>query len=198
MKFKTKCRRCGDPTRPESECPQCVDGYIILEGEPTNSPIDDMSDPWVAPDTVCGPVTLSGTMALSSNPPVRSGISGALDDVAAFHDACWIRERKPEDPAALIRRVSRHRLLREEYHETEDAMMDGDVTEVADGLADIIYIALGSALVFYGRERFAKVWAEVQRSNMAKIIDGSVVRRKDGKVLKPAGWTPPDIEGALK
>lgn len=43
-----------------------------------------------------------------------------------------------------------------------------------------------------------RVWAEVQRSNMAKLVDGKVVRRtEDGKVLKPAGWTAPDIAGVL-
>ncbi|MFC4128897.1 pyrophosphohydrolase domain-containing protein [Nocardia rhizosphaerae] len=43
-----------------------------------------------------------------------------------------------------------------------------------------------------------RVWAEVQRSNMAKLVDGKVVRRpEDGKILKPAGWTPPDIAGVL-
>jgi hypothetical protein len=32
---------------------------------------------------------------------------------------------------------------------------------------------------------------------MAKLVDGKVIRREDGKVLKPAGWTPPDIAGAM-
>lgn len=43
-----------------------------------------------------------------------------------------------------------------------------------------------------------KVWAEVQRSNMAKLVDGKVVRRtQDNKILKPEGWTAPDIAGVL-
>lgn len=47
------------------------------------------------------------------------------------------------------------------------------------------------------------LWDEVQRSNEAKAIeqpDGSfkVVRRADGKILKPPGWTPPDIAGVLR
>ncbi|MEV6219771.1 hypothetical protein [Nocardia sp. NPDC051833] len=41
------------------------------------------------------------------------------------------------------------------------------------------------------------VWAEVQRSNMAKVVDGKVRRRVDGKIEKPTGWTPPDIAGVL-
>jgi predicted HAD superfamily Cof-like phosphohydrolase len=42
------------------------------------------------------------------------------------------------------------------------------------------------------------VFAEVHRSNMAKLMpDGTVLRRADGKVEKPSGWTPPDIAGIL-
>jgi predicted HAD superfamily Cof-like phosphohydrolase len=28
--------------------------------------------------------------------------------------------------------------------------------------------------------------------------DGTVKRRADGKVMKPDGWTPPDIAGVLE
>ena len=43
------------------------------------------------------------------------------------------------------------------------------------------------------------VWNEVARSNLAKIDDetGKVLKRVDGKVLKPEGWTPPDIKSIL-
>ena len=42
------------------------------------------------------------------------------------------------------------------------------------------------------------VFAEVHRSNMAKLLpDGSVLRRADNKILKPDGWTPPDIRQVL-
>ena len=34
---------------------------------------------------------------------------------------------------------------------------------------------------------------EVHRSNMAKLVDGKVIRREDGKVLKPEGWQPPQL-----
>jgi predicted HAD superfamily Cof-like phosphohydrolase len=38
-------------------------------------------------------------------------------------------------------------------------------------------------------------WKEVMRSNFAKIgDDGKVRKREDGKVLKPVGWTPPDLK----
>ncbi len=37
---------------------------------------------------------------------------------------------------------------------------------------------------------------EIQRSNMDKFRDG-IKRRADGKILKPEGWTAPDIKTIL-
>lgn len=38
-------------------------------------------------------------------------------------------------------------------------------------------------------------WKEVMRTNFAKIDKdtGKVRKREDGKVLKPTGWTPPNL-----
>ncbi|WP_280195817.1 hypothetical protein [Nocardia farcinica] len=55
-----------------------------------------------------------------------------------------------------------------------------------------------SALAVLLRIPLDRVWAEVARSNFAKFVDGKVIRRDDGKILKPADWTPPDIRGALQ
>ena len=43
-------------------------------------------------------------------------------------------------------------------------------------------------------------WNEVARSNLSKIdsTTGKVVKRKDGKVLKPDGWTPPQLKEFIK
>ena len=133
-----------------------------------------------------------------AEPP--SGIEGAVHDVLAFAEATGdhlVGNRDPHPPA-LVRRKSRLNLLREEMRELEDAVIDNDVGEVADAYADIIYIVLGSAIMHLGVERFCRVWREVQRSNMAKCVDGKIVMRDDGKILKPEGWTPPDIAGALR
>lgn len=70
-----------------------------------------------------------------------------------------------------------------------------DTVEVADALADIDYVVQGAALVF-GLPH-DEVFAEVHRSNMAKLVNGEVIRREDGKILKPEGWTPPDVAGVL-
>ena len=44
-----------------------------------------------------------------------------------------------------------------------------------------------------------EVWDEVARSNLQKIgPDGKVHKREDGKVMKPEGWTPPDIKSLFE
>jgi predicted HAD superfamily Cof-like phosphohydrolase len=39
-------------------------------------------------------------------------------------------------------------------------------------------------------------WDEVAKSNLSKIdqTTGKVLRREDGKILKPEGWSPPKLE----
>ena len=102
---------------------------------------------------------------------------------------------KPELPDSKERTL-RMKLLAEEMYEYTAAENDNDIVEIADALADIIYIACGTA-VAYGIP-LDDVFEEVHASNMAKLVDGKPIYREDGKVLKPEGWKPPDIEGVLK
>lgn len=78
--------------------------------------------------------------------------------------------------------------MREEIDEFIAA--DGLVDQI-DAVIDLIYFALGT-LVEQGVE--ADPYFElVHTANMAKLSgDGSVSRRDDSKVLKPAGWHPPE------
>lgn len=117
------------------------------------------------------------------------------EKVKEFHQAFGQRVgTKPEFPDAAEREL-RMKLLREEYVEYMTAENTNDFIEVADALADIIYIACGTA-VSYGIP-LDDVFAEVHRSNMAKLVDGKVIRREDGKVQKPESWTPPNIKNII-
>lgn len=113
-----------------------------------------------------------------------------------FHQAFGVEgdRLEPGLPSESLARL-RFDLLHEEFEEYREAAEAGDLVEVADALADIVYIAYGSART-YGVP-LDRVLAEVHRSNMAKLVDGRVVRRADGKVLKPAGWVAPDVAGVL-
>lgn len=70
---------------------------------------------------------------------------------------------------------------------------DCDLVGVADALADLIYVIEGTNLEF-GIDGKA-VFDVVHAANMQKTTGP---RRADGKILKPAGWQPPDIAGELR
>lgn len=96
-------------------------------------------------------------------------------------------------------RELRIKLLTEEMGEYLKAEADRDLVEVADGLLDIVVIAWGTLLTYFGEEASTDAATEVWRSNLAKVDGpGLPIRRADGKILKPEGWKPPDIEGVLR
>jgi predicted HAD superfamily Cof-like phosphohydrolase len=117
-------------------------------------------------------------------------------DVKDFHQAFGQRiGEKPEFPNDEERKL-RVKLLKEEVWEYMDGESFNDLVEVADALADIIYIACGTA-VSYGIP-LDEIFEEVHASNMAKLVDGKVIRRADGKIQKPEGWQPPNISAILQ
>lgn len=88
-------------------------------------------------------------------------------------------------------------LIKEEAAEFEEAANNQDLIEMADAIADILYVTLGAACAL-GVDAEA-LFNEVHRSNMTKVwADGSVRKREaDGKILKPPTYSPADIEKVL-
>jgi predicted HAD superfamily Cof-like phosphohydrolase len=89
-------------------------------------------------------------------------------------------------------------LVLEEAQEYQEAVEAGDLVEIADALADIVYVAYGAALE-HGID-LDKVLEEVHRSNMSKLHHetGEPIYREDGKVLKGKNYTPPAVADILK
>jgi predicted HAD superfamily Cof-like phosphohydrolase len=89
------------------------------------------------------------------------------------------------------------KLIEEEVGELKVAIDNNNNLEVFDALLDIMVVTAGAihSAGFNGEEG----WKEVMRSNFAKIDTqtGKVRKREDGKVLKPLGWTPPDLKNYL-
>lgn len=87
------------------------------------------------------------------------------------------------------------KLIEEEFHELQDA---GSAVDELDALIDILVVTIG-AIHSMGADAEG-AWQEVMRSNLAKIDaeTGKVRKRQDGKVLKPDGWLPPNLEPFLK
>ena len=89
-------------------------------------------------------------------------------------------------------------LIDEEVRELYDAITAHNKVETLDALIDILVVTIG-ALHSMGADTEG-AWKEVMRTNFAKIDKetGKVRKRKDGKVLKPVGWTPPELAPYLK
>lgn len=66
-----------------------------------------------------------------------------------------------------------------------------DKVKVAKELADLLYVVYGTADTF--DIDIDRVFEEVHRSNMSKLVDGKPLKRKDGKVLKGPNYTPPNL-----
>lgn len=93
----------------------------------------------------------------------------------------------------------RQELIREEHNEYIDAVAQFDIVEICDGLLDKIVVEWGTLLALVGAGIAEELAGEVAQSNLNKVIgDGLPMFREDGKVIKPEGWSPPDIEGVLR
>jgi predicted HAD superfamily Cof-like phosphohydrolase len=86
-------------------------------------------------------------------------------------------------------------LVNEEFKELFDAVGRKDIIETADACADLIWVVEG--LMYSLGIDPQTVWDEVARSNHSKTVDGKLIKRDDGKVLKPDTFKPPNIQKAL-
>jgi len=86
-------------------------------------------------------------------------------------------------------------LISEEFNEL---VASTTKTDDLDALIDILVVTIG-AIHSLGADPEG-AWKEVMSTNFAKIDKqtGRVRKREDGKVLKPAGWTPPNLEPFVK
>ena len=98
---------------------------------------------------------------------------------------------KTEFPEEKIIRL-RYELIKEEIEELNQAIKNKDIKEVADALADILYVTYGAGHAF-GID-LDKCFDEVQKSNMSKLgEDGKPIYNDNGKVMKGPNYFRPDL-----
>ncbi len=119
-------------------------------------------------------------------------MSKVFTDVAVFMRACdHFAPPQPSEPTVLSDLYLS--LIKEEQEEFWNAVSASDDTEMLDACFDMIWV-----IVAYAKARgwdIDKAWDEGAKSNLYKIDQrtGRVIRREDGKILKPEGWQPPDF-----
>jgi len=114
-------------------------------------------------------------------------------DVLDFHEKFgqYVGQHPHWPPFDVMR--MRFKLVAEEYNELSTAVGGEDLTMIADGVGDLMYVLIGMCNAMGIDLR--PVWAAIHRANMRKEGGGS---REDGKILKPEGWLPPDIAAILE
>lgn len=118
-------------------------------------------------------------------------MANLFDDQKRFMEACGQSTNQwNERQYALYKE-----LIREEFKELEDAE---NHVEALDALIDILVVTVGAIHSMGADGKGA--WNEVMRTNFAKIDSetGKVRYRADGKVLKPEGWTAPNLTPYIK
>jgi predicted HAD superfamily Cof-like phosphohydrolase len=113
------------------------------------------------------------------------------NDVVKFIEAC--EQPKTPENAKLY-----DKLIREEFDEYVAALLLKDEVETLDACMDMIWVILGFCHM-KGYD-ISGAWDEVVKTNMAKVdpVTGKVRRREDGKILKPEGWSPPNMSKFIK
>lgn len=111
---------------------------------------------------------------------------GYTEQVREFTKAC--NDTLPERPQkiadegiAFIRQM-----VNDEMEELEDAT---SITEQADALVDAMYYICDFAV--RNGINLDPIFDIVHTANMQKVVNGKVIRREDGKILKPEGWEDP-------
>ncbi|MET9046385.1 MULTISPECIES: pyrophosphohydrolase domain-containing protein [unclassified Streptomyces] len=117
--------------------------------------------------------------------------------VREFHLAFGLDVRTVPTEVSPDLAAHRGELLAEEASEVAEVAVTGPLDRLAHELADLVYVAYGTALV-HGIDLDAVI-AEIHRANMTKIgPNGTVSRRADGKVLKGDHYRAPDVTAILR
>jgi len=114
------------------------------------------------------------------------------ETVRDFTRAC--HEDLPDKPVLMSQKSTQFltNMVSDELAELDSAMT---LHDQADALVDTIYYIVDTA-VRHGMN-LDKIFALVHNANMKKVVRGKVIRREDGKIMKPSGWRDPGSAIAL-
>ena len=119
-----------------------------------------------------------------------------LNKVKEFMTACGQDVNVvPTIPNEVTRQL-RHSILIEEVMELQYAEIHIDAL---DAITDILYVLLGTAHAYGLGDKLEAAFNEVHRSNMTKVMpNGKVLKREDGKIIKPDAYEPPNLQKVLE
>lgn len=112
-----------------------------------------------------------------------------FEDVQLFHRQILGAEATAPNLLSTKSATERINFLEEELKEFRDAIRCSNLIKTADALADLVYVALGTADMM--GLPFNEIWAAVQKANMSKVR-GITKRGNEIDACKPEGWVGPE------
>ncbi|MDP6041691.1 MAG: HAD family hydrolase [Candidatus Latescibacteria bacterium] len=111
---------------------------------------------------------------------------GYTTQVREFTKAC--NDELPAHPQSMTDEGIA--FIRQMVNDELDELLEAqNVTEQADALVDAIYYICDFAV--RNGINLDPLFDIVHGANMQKVVNGKVIRRDDGKILKPEGWEDP-------
>ena len=106
--------------------------------------------------------------------------------VSKFTRACGSLKEKP----VLMDETAKQFISEMVNDELQELFEANTIVDQADALVDaIVYILDCACRHGVDLDPLLKI---VMDANNSKIVDGKVIRREDGKVMKPEGWVAPE------
>lgn len=136
---------------------------------------------------------------MESHTDSTNALLAKIGSVEEFHEVFKIANRHlPEAEVGDAAYNLRFKLMKEENEEYLEACKNGDLTEIADALGDMLYILFGTILTHGLQHKIEEVFDEIHRSNMSKLDEnGQPIYREDGKVMKSNRYFKPNIKAIL-
>lgn len=123
-------------------------------------------------------------------------------DVEDFSEKFDIPKLDVPDFLDLEAHDFRVKFMEEELQEFIDATKRNDLGTAADSLIDLVYVAMGTAVMMgLTDEDWQELWNDVQRANMSKERCTDSAKSTRGTtldVIKPTGWREPQSKQIIK
>lgn len=127
-------------------------------------------------------------------------ISKMVAQVTEFHKTFGLPiSNSPTTVISAKEQRLRTNLLFEEVNETQTAMHNNDIIEIADGIVDSLYVIIGTAITYGLADKLDALFDEVHRSNMSKLgKGGKPIWDANGKVVKGPYFFLPNLGAILE
>ena len=121
-----------------------------------------------------------------------------LDEVMELMATHWGPEESKSILTSFIN--DSEDLPKETFEDTDESTQEYELLQAAaqaDALVDIYYYSQNAACK--KGMNLSSVFTMVHAANMAKrdATTGKFIKREDGKIIKPEGWQPPNVEAEI-